>query len=275
MYKANIKGKNPIQLISTGSCHTILANSKGRLYSWGWNNYGQCGHPSETTSSSIMIPEIKRDKKGQIPNIPVINYLSSGKHINNELFSSVKQVVCAEDHSFIVQENGNAYAFGNNHIGQLGLGNDFLVKKPMLIVDLQKRVKEIKTAGDFNIALTTDNKLYIWSYNIDYGSSKNTFILGKPTKLSLDSRIAIQSVSCGKNFSIILSKQGILYSFGKNNKGELGLGDYEKRLSPEPVSALAESGEKIAQVSCGFKHVVAKSTSGKAFTWGNVKTYII
>jgi alpha-tubulin suppressor-like RCC1 family protein len=45
IFKLNLKTKSPIQIIQTGSCHTIAINNKGKLFSWGWNHYGQCGHP--------------------------------------------------------------------------------------------------------------------------------------------------------------------------------------------------------------------------------------
>ena len=43
IYNLNIRNGNPIQQISIGGCHTIVLNNKGKLFSWGWNNYGQCG----------------------------------------------------------------------------------------------------------------------------------------------------------------------------------------------------------------------------------------
>jgi alpha-tubulin suppressor-like RCC1 family protein len=34
---------------------------------------------------------------------------------------------------------------------------------------------------------------------------------------------------------------------------------------------LVEGGEKIVQVSCGYKHTVIKASSGKVYSWGLVK----
>jgi alpha-tubulin suppressor-like RCC1 family protein len=169
--------------------------------------------------------------------------------------------------TFIVDNNFNAYACGNNNKGQLGLGNIWEVEKPVLISALKEKVKEIRTSGDMNIAITVDNELYVWPYE---NIRKNL----KPLRLYLDKNITILSVSCGKNFVMILSKQGILYSFGKGNKkGELGVGDLNPRSVPEPIYSLADCEERITQVSCGFKHTIAKSHNGKVFTWGFVNIY--
>jgi hypothetical protein len=43
IYNYNIANGTPIQQIKVGSFHSMAINNKGALFSWGWNNYGQCG----------------------------------------------------------------------------------------------------------------------------------------------------------------------------------------------------------------------------------------
>ena len=70
-------------------------------------------------------------------------------------------------------------------------------------------------------------------------------------------------------FAIFLTESGLVYSMGNSNKyGELGHGDFNKRLYPCLIEYFKSSNEKIVQISCGFKHVAAKSSTGKAYTWG-------
>ena len=38
IYKKNMELNSPIQKISIGNYHTILLNSKGKIFCWGWNN---------------------------------------------------------------------------------------------------------------------------------------------------------------------------------------------------------------------------------------------
>lgn len=40
-----MKNETPIQIIKLGGSHTVVINNKNKAFSWGWNNYGQCGHP--------------------------------------------------------------------------------------------------------------------------------------------------------------------------------------------------------------------------------------
>jgi alpha-tubulin suppressor-like RCC1 family protein len=45
-------------------------------------------------------------------------------------------------------------------------------------------------------------------------------------------------VSCGSEHSYALSKDGEVFSWGLNFKGQLGLGDFENRLEPTLVESL-------------------------------------
>lgn len=210
----------------------------------------------------MIIPDIKPDLDGNLSSIPVLNYLSSGKPLQFDC--NIKTVALNEDQSLILDDSGNVYAFGNNDKGQLGLGHSDEVEAPRVIQELKGRVKDIKSTGDINLAITTNNELFIWPFedNKQYH---------RPLRLYLDKKIIISTVSCGKNFAVIVSKNGLVYSFGSKNKyGELGLGDFYPRLTPEPNTYLAEGGEKIIQVSCGFKHTLALSSNGKVFSWGLV-----
>lgn len=54
-----------------------------------------------------------------------------------------------------------------------------------------------------------------------------------PEPIELNVPTTIQSVSCGHQFAVLLSYSGILFSFGENLYGELGLGDEEMRITPE------------------------------------------
>lgn len=47
-----------------------------------------------------------------------------------------------------------------------------------------------------------------------------------------------QQIACGSEHSFALTKDGELYSWGLNFKGQLGLGDFENRHEPSLVEGL-------------------------------------
>ena len=66
----------PIQKIFIGNSHSMILNSEGKVYTWGWNNYGQCGAYPESTKQNLIIPLFKKEKN-KSQKLPLINYKNS------------------------------------------------------------------------------------------------------------------------------------------------------------------------------------------------------
>ena len=76
-------------------------------------------------------------------------------------------------------------------------------------------------------------------------------------------------MSCGNQFAVLVTNQGLVYTFGKlNDEGQLGHGDREPRGIPELILYLKDLGEKLVKVECGFSHCLGLTSLGKVFTWG-------
>ena len=75
----------------------------------------------------------------------------------------------------------------------------------------------------------------------------------------------ITSVTCGLNFSLALSSDRQIFSWGMNSHGCLGVGDTENRLKPTPVIGL--DGISVDDISAGEYHAMASSDQG-LFSWG-------
>ena len=269
IYTKCLQNNDPIQLISLGSQHTLCVTNKGKIYTFGWNNYGQCGVPINSTI--ILKNELKNNKLININkfneiNLRVINRVDGVKipQIDQVLYSS--SITCGEDYSLIVDKEGKLYSFGINLNGQLGLGHTEQIEKPSE-VKLSKNVKfsQVKSAGYINFCTTENGEIYMWPYtdkkgNINYSPGKFNLLTNQEK---------IISISCGNNFCILLNNNGMVYSMGKSNKyGELGVGDHKPRYGPTPIDFFLLNSERISQISCGFKHCVAKSVTGRAYTWG-------
>jgi alpha-tubulin suppressor-like RCC1 family protein len=62
---------------------------------------------------------------------------------------------------------------------------------------------------------------------------------------------------------------GLVYTFGKSNEnGQLGQGDTTPRSVPSLIISLKNQKEMIKNISCGFRHTIAKTGIGKVFVWG-------
>ena len=92
---------------NTSQYSSFIIDQQGQLYTWGDNSEGQLGLSS--TQTEFLTPQL-------------VN-LGTEKVI----YASVS------DSSFIVTDQGNIYAFGDNQYGQLGNGNNVNQSKPVLI----------------------------------------------------------------------------------------------------------------------------------------------
>lgn len=125
------------------------------------------------------------------------------------------------------------------------------------------------SVGGSHTCGVANGKLFCWGE----GSSgqlgmDNTNSLGQPTAVpSLSaSHKSITDVSAGANHTCAIAA-GDLFCWGKNDKGQLGLGDTTNRLVPVEVGGVL-AGKRVTKVSAGYDSTCAIA-NGQAYCWGN------
>lgn len=76
-----------------------------------------------------------------------------------------------------------------------------------------------------------------------------------------------RQVSCGGFHTAVVTADGHLYTFGGGEHGQLGHNDRVNKLKPTLVEAL--EGVFVSQITCGWSHSVALTSTGKVYSWGN------
>ena len=74
-------------------------------------------------------------------------------------------------------------------------------------------------------------------------------------------------VSAGYSHTIALTKAGQLYAWGRNDKGQLGIGNNGDKTKPHSVT-VPLGVKKWTQVSAGVNHTVALTDAGQLYAWG-------
>ena len=85
-------------------------------------------------------------------------------------------------------------------------------------------VDQIIARGDYS-AIISDGKAYLWGANGNYqlGNNSDTNVLSVPnTSLNLDENI--QAMALGYSHVVAITKSGIVYAWGNNDNGQLGIG---------------------------------------------------
>jgi X-linked retinitis pigmentosa GTPase regulator len=76
----------------------------------------------------------------------------------------------------------------------------------------------------------------------------------------------VVEVSIGGCFGAALDREGMLWTWGSNANGELGLGDFEPRPHPFPVAHLKH--KPVQKIACGgaFAIALGKARDSNAIT---------
>lgn len=206
---------------------------------------------------------------------------------NNNENTPIIAIQISNMHTILLNNKGKAFVFGWNYNGECLLNDNkhtinsitanenasfYLTNKCMLCSNnnsyLQLNGNDISMESSYNksecILISSNHNIYKCNYNI----KANTISLLKLNDIT-NTKISIEKVSCGKNFMLALSVHGRVYSKGKNNKGELGLGDFNTRHNLTLIEIFESTGEKITNITTGYKHALCLSTNGKVFGWGS------
>ena len=144
------------------------------------------------------------------------------------------------------------------------------------------RFNQVSAGGEqpdvigFSVGVASDGNAYAWGNN-KYGqlgqdpikvSTQKT-----PTRVPLPDGVAADftytQVAAGGAHTLAIGSNGILYSWGRNDHGQLGDGTTTDRYKPQPVSN-PDTGQsfKVVHISAGAFDSAAIDNQGRVYTWG-------
>ncbi|XP_077878056.1 putative E3 ubiquitin-protein ligase HERC6 [Ictidomys tridecemlineatus] len=181
------------------------------------------------------------------------------------------QAASGERHSLLLLNHHEVHSFGDNSRGQLGQRGVPRRERPELIQALATlHVAFVSCGKEHSLAVCHRGRVFAWGAGsegqLGIGEIKEINFI--PKKINALADIKIIQVSCGHYHSLALSKDGQVFSWGKNSHGQLGLGnEFPSQASPQRVKSL--EGIPLAQVAAGGAHSFALSLCGTSFGWGN------
>ena len=219
--------------------HYIIDNS-GNLYAWGNNDYGQLGIGS--TEEYQTTPQ-------------KINGISNVEDVYTDGYS-----VIAKD------KEGNLYAWGNNYMGRLGIGNTEKQTTPQKINGISN-IEDVYTEEYSVIAKDKGGNLYAWGNNnygqLGIGSTEEY----KTAPQKINGISNIEDVYKDVTSVIAKDKEGNLYAWGSNWRGSLGIGNTDHQTVPTLITGINNIQDVYTWAS--GNSVIAKDKEGNLYAWGN------
>jgi len=197
---------SPVQIGTTSWTYTYSTTSNayaiksdGSMWAWGRNYFGQLGL-SDTTDRSSPV-QIGTDTN----------------------WSTV--VASATGHALAIKTTGTLWAWGYNQYNELGQ-NQLVQTNRSAPVQVGSATTWTKVSAGNNYSLGISAfGLWAWGRN-EYGQT------GNPSNIPL----SWTTVAGGDSYSVAIRSDGKLFSWGKNDKGQLGLGHTVSKSAPTQIA---------------------------------------
>ncbi|XP_007558653.1 probable E3 ubiquitin-protein ligase HERC4 isoform X2 [Poecilia formosa] len=186
-------------------------------------------------------------------------------------FSSIPvvQVACGSQHSVALTKEGQVYTWGLDSRGQLGLGKRSSgARSPQQVRSLLSvPVVQISAGGDQSFALSVSGGVFSWGRNdcgqLGLGDTKDMYTPACVRSLNLKKT---GDICCGKDHTVVLTKHGVVFTFGSGQYGQLGHNSLRNELRPRLVAELW--GAKVIKIACGRYHTLVLTHSQKVYSFG-------
>ncbi|XP_043294104.1 E3 ISG15--protein ligase HERC5 [Cervus canadensis] len=186
---------------------------------------------------------------------------------------TIIQITCGDYHSLALSKGGELFAWGQNLDGQLGVGRIFASTSTPEIVENLSGVPLVQiSAGEaHSMALSMSGNVYSWGRN-DCGQLGlgHTYNKDSPSCIEALDDQKVEFLACGGSHTALLTKSGLVFTFGNGKYGQLGHNSTQNELRPCLVTELV--GNRVTQIACGRQHTLAYvSDMGKVFSFGSGK----
>ncbi|MCI9457404.1 MAG: ABC transporter permease subunit [Oscillospiraceae bacterium] len=213
--------------VAAGSDHCVAISEEGRVYAWGENDNGQYGLDGSMVASARRQPDELLE--GTID------------------ASAVRQLICGNQVTAILMEDGTVYAWGNDGLAA---------------TNLSSVIKHGKKEGKLEkLAFTNDG-----IYGID---EHGAFVYGKSTKFNTISTTDENGKVTTFDLIEYIGERKVEDIAATGNAIALVLDDGEIVVSgmKDPLPTL-EEGEEAVSVSGGTRHFAMVTDKGRAYAWG-------
>ena len=253
------KGLRDMAYLNGGGVHAASVSKHGRVYCWGARHY-----LDEHPTAPLM--------KSELPTNHPVRYVAAGGR-----------------HTLAALVDGTLFSWGSNDFGQLGNGSvqssagsqSTAIRVLDSCGQFPIRLVAFVAAGDrHSLCICDDGSLLAWGHNrsgqlgVEQQTDRSlpTAVCGELNGLHVEIVTAgFDHTSCVTRNEDSSSVQGIsatasnVYSWGRNNYGQLGVGDTRDRQEPVAVRGLPSAA---ARVSAGDNHTIVCTAEGQIWSWG-------
>lgn len=262
-----------IRSISAGQYFALaLKSADGSVWGWGQGGDGELGQGGTNRSDSPT---------------PVQVTAPSG----SGYLLGVIAISAGDNFSVALRGDGTVWTWGNNVYGQLGNPTDYgstiaVVTTPVEVVGPSgtgnlTNIVAISAGSTHVLALDASNQVWAWGSDgwgalgnspptPGYAPILTTAPAGQQGNLTASAVVPGEN---GGEHSLAMESTGIVYAWGENDHGQLGLGTTDTNIHQTPAQVLGSAKNTfltgVGAIGAGGYHSLAvKSANGAVVTWG-------
>lgn len=242
--------------VAIGAVNTLILTNTGVMYLYGSDEYGQSG----------MTKEMKREREKEFKvrrneTIKLLEFLSFPYQIAIPVPKKIVivDIAMGSHHILALTKFGEMYSWGRNDEGQCGHG--FMVKSveiPKVIEQMQhERIKAVYASENFSACLSCFGYLYTCG-SAEFGKLGNGTTKDCQSDFELvETNCPIAKVGLGIHHMVAIAdyqendrtgKDGRTLAWGRNQKGQLGIGTRDQCSTPEELTKLNNLNIRLIDV---------------------------
>jgi alpha-tubulin suppressor-like RCC1 family protein len=286
--KVDIRGKVVNVFAGGKNCFVILED--GTVYAWGNGGYGQLGNDQGKSSLSPVllnrIDGVSFISAGSLHTGILTNtgdYWAAGRRnfgalgagsntgVEKKFLKITGNVVSAavgSNYTMVIKEDGALLTSGAGDTGGQGTGAAATVSK--LTQNLKEGTDNARVFTGYlhTLLLKKDGRLMAAGYNNSGQTSNeekavNTQLTFQPMVDAHNQIITgVSDVSLGRDYTVILKKDGTLWGVGSNEDNKLGLRGVKSVANAVPVL------DHVASAAAGVNHTLAVTEDGSLWAAG-------
>ena len=271
---------------------TTILGKDGKVYTTGYNGYGQLSNGTTTNSLKLK---------------PMLN--EDGTEVTDAILIKTGEMSDADRNTGIIRKDGTVWVSGDNTYGQIGNGTTSSAKyfTQVGINDVQLNAKneyikigekidiDVISAANFNVFIKEKPVQSDWKWtssNEDVATiDENGVVTGKTlgyttitgynSKNGLKAKaivnvyrnqegaITVPIVGQGYGNTITLKEDGTVWATGKNDYGQLGVGDTTNRNTSVQVKIDENTYlENVIKIDVTDNTTIALTKTGEVYAWG-------
>jgi Alpha-tubulin suppressor and related RCC1 domain-containing proteins len=216
---APVAADGGVRSIASGYGHSCAVSGRGNVWCWGYNLRGQLGIGATTDELE--------------PQRVVID-------------GRVIQVSLGSVFSCALTSAGNVFCWGFNGHGELGNQTNASSSVPVRVALPNRAFRQLAVGVSHACAIDDRDRLWCWGDNVEGQLGDGTIISRSTPFRVLGVPGPITSVGAGIRHTCAIGRQGRVWCWGSNFRGQVGDGTTTNRRSPVEVPAMGRFNIAVA-----------------------------